>query len=601
MLKQKILLHLRSPTSVTLILIAIVLFFCDYNFRWKNEQWKYAVHTDAADYYRYLPTVIIDQHFNEEVANPIKYFVGTAIMYAPFFFVAIVVSFIAGLPVDGYSLLFPVFISIGTLFYLMFGLHFFSKFLKFYIKRYWVICVVLVSIAFGTTAYYYTVNSPGWAHIVAFALICFLLYNFKKIIVDFNKTSIIAIISAGSFLFFVRPTDVVIFLIAPFLATDLSSFWGILKNVLKEKKAIFIGVFLALIPMACQLGIYKVYKGEFFVWSYTKEGFDFLHPEIMKVLFSYTKGFFVYTPICFLALFGLLRLYKTNHFLFIGVSIYILINIYIISSWWCWNYGYSFGPRAFIEHYPLFFLLLALLLDVKSKIQKLLVLIFIFLFTLLNLFQIYQTLHGILDQDLKTDRKGYWDVFLSMDKGYSGKFYRLPVDESKENIVKSLSFFNDAEKVDTTWLNPNASSVDKAHSGTHASKVGKDNWYSLGLRKNLGEIPYSKNTLIRVSAWFFLPKKGSNSYFTFSFVANGKSLNFNPFQLDGYTQNFNQWEHHVFELYMPKLTKRFEQDPTTLVEFYYFNNSEIDCYIDDLTIEFIEFKTMDRVLDLSWK
>ena len=203
MLKQKILLHLRSPTSVTLILIAIVLFFCDYNFRWKNEQWKYAVHTDAADYYRYLPTVIIDQHFNEEVANPIKYFVGTAIMYAPFFFVAIVVSFIAGLPVDGYSLLFPVFISIGTLFYLMFGLHFFSKFLKFYIKRYWVICVVLVSIAFGTTAYYYTVNSPGWAHIVAFALICFLLYNFKKIIVDFNKISIIAIISAGSFLFFV--------------------------------------------------------------------------------------------------------------------------------------------------------------------------------------------------------------------------------------------------------------------------------------------------------------------------------------------------------------------------------------------------------------
>jgi hypothetical protein len=37
------------------------------------------------------------------------------------------------------------------------------------------------------------------------------------------------------------------------------------------------------------------------------------------------------------------------------------------------------------------------------------------------------------------------------------------------------------------------------------------------------------------------------------------------------------------------------------VEFYYFNNSEIDCYIDDLNIEFIEFKTMDRVLDLSWE
>jgi hypothetical protein len=107
--------------------------------------------------------------------------------------------------------------------------------------------------------------------------------------------------------------------------------------------------------------------------------------------------------------------------------------------------------------------------------------------------------------------------------------------------------------------------------------------------------------LIRISGWFYVPKKGSRSYLAISFVANGRSLSFSPFDLDGYTQKFDGWEYHIFEIYMPKFQEKIEKDPATQLEFYYFNNSEMPCYVDDLNIELIEFKKLDRVLDLSWE
>jgi hypothetical protein len=594
---------MKSPVSITLIFLSVVLLTSAYHLTWKNGQWKNAVHTDAVSYYRYLPMIFIDQELDDPEDNPtvIKYFIGTAFLYLPFFFLACAASFVFGLPVDGYSMLFPVFISIGTIFYLILGLRFLSKFLAYYFVRSWIICTLLCGITFGTVAFFYTVNAPGWAHIVAFGLICFLLYHLKKLTVDFNKASIIAILAGSSLLFFTRPTDIIILIVAPFLAKDFNSFILLLKKVFSEKKVVFIGLFLAALPMVCQLLMYKAYTGQFFFWSYTKEKFDFFHPKIMKVLFGYAKGFFVYTPICFLALFGLFHLYKTNRYLFVGITLYLSLNIYIISSWWCWNYGCIYGPRAFVEHLPLFFLLLGFLLDSKNKFLKGGIITSIVLLSMLNLFQIYQAVTGILDQDCRTDAKGYWDVFLRTDRGSSGKFFRLPLDERNENVVSRSSWFNDMERTDSTWLNPGSIVSGKAYSGAHASKVNSAGNFSVGLRKKLKEIPYNKNVFIRASGWFYVPQPGSKSYFTIAFAANENCFKFITSNLDGYLQHYGTWEYHVFEMYMPKLPPKAEQDPDTRVEFYYYNNSDMDCYVDDLNIEFIQFKKMDRVLDISWE
>jgi hypothetical protein len=594
---------MKSPVSITLIILTFVLLVSAYHFTWKNEQWKNAVHTDAVSYYRYLPMLFINQELDDQTDNPtvIKYFIGTAFMYLPFFFLACAVSFLAGLPVDGYSMLFPVFISIGTIFYMIAGLRFLSKFLAFYFARSWIICTLMCAVTFGTVAFFYTVNAPGWAHIVAFFLVCFLLYHLKKLTFTFNKASIIAILVSSSLLFFTRPTDILILIVAPFLAADFQSFSALLKKVFSERKTLLLGFLFAAVPMICQLSIYKAYTGEFFFWSYTKEGFDFLHPNFMKVLLGYEKGFFVYTPICFLALFGLFRLFKINRYLFVGIVLYMSLNIYVISSWWCWNYGCIYGPRAFVEHYPLFFLLLGFLLDVKNKILRHAMLTGIAFLSFLNLFQIHQAVMGILDQDFRTDAKGYWDVFLRTDRGSSGKFYKIPLDESKENIISNTTWFCDMEGKDDTWKRLNTIVSERSHSGTHASKVNAEHSFSVGLNKKLTEVPYNKNVYIRASGWFYVTKPGSNSYFTISFDRNRNSFKFITSKLDGQLHQYGNWEYHIFELYMPKLSEAEEKDPTTQIGFYYYNNSTIDCYIDDLRVEFIQFKKLDRVLDISWE
>lgn len=599
---RKYFTKLKSPFFITLILISFTLIFSDYHFRWKNEQWKGAVNTDAYFYYHYLPSVFITHHLDtpEQNSKTIKYFIGTAIFEAPFFALACFFSFLLHYPIDGYSILFPFFISLATLFYLLWGLYFFGKFLRFYFIPEWIICVATFALAFCTNIFYNTVVAPGWCHIIAFGLVCFLLYHIKKLFVWFNTRSLLFIIATTSFLFFVRPTDVLILLIAPFLAEGKTNLRETLKNIIAKKRTIGIGLLIATIPLLCQILIYKVSTGHFFVWSYTGEGFHFLNPEIKNVLFSYSKGLFVYTPICFLSLFGLIGVHKINRFLFSGIIITLAINAYVISSWWCWNFGYSFGARAFIEQFPIYFLLFAFLLTtINKKILKISIFSVIMLLAFLNLFQTYQAERGILDKDFKTNAKGYWNVFLKT-RGCSEKYFRFPVDSSKSNMEREMVWFNDMEKKDDTWINQPTITNENVHSGKYSSKVNSQSNYSVGLIKKINEIPFSKNVLIRVSGWFCLTGKGSNSFFAINFAKGGKGINFNTFFLDERMEEYGKWEYQTFEMYMPNLNYYKTNLADTQIEFYCFNNSEVNCFVDDLDIEIIEYKKLERLLDISW-
>ncbi len=595
--------RLTSSFNITLLLICFSLLYSDYTYRLKGDQWKYAVNTDAYYYYRYLPSIFINHHLDSEKENPrvIKYFIGTPLMELPFFGMAYFTSYFANEPLDGYSKWFPIFISFATLFYLLWGIYFFGKFLRQFEVKEWIICTVSLSMVFCTNIFYYAVFAPGWCHIIAFGLVCFLLYHLKKIFIEFNKRSLIYIIVASSFLFFVRPTDAIVLLIAPFLAKDKSNLLDIVRRSIQEKKTIFVALLFAAIPAVCQLGIYKAHTDHFFVWSYTKEGFNFLKPEIVNVLFSYSKGFFVYAPICFLALFGFRNVYKQNTFLFGGILIYLLVNIYIISSWWCWNYGYSLGNRAFVEHLPIFFLLLAFLLSTKNIFVRILIILLIMFFGYVSVFQTFQSEHGILDKDYRTDAKGYWNVFLNNKRDNSGKYFRFPVEENKENVISRQEYFNDLERIDTAWINTSTGSDELAHSGKFSSKVNKDASFSIGMKKKFGEFPYNRNVLIRVSGWFYISQKGSNSFFAISFTNKGKSIDYCTYKMDGYMDNFGKWENKVFEIYMPKFSEEQEREKGNQIEFYLYNDSDKNCYVDDLKIEFIEFKHLDRLLDIDWE
>ncbi len=106
-------------------------------------------------------------------------------------------------------------------------------------------------------------------------------------------------------------------------------------------------------------------------YTYGDEGFFFSRPALLKGLFSWRKGWLLYTPMMALALTGFVFLKKRIPQAFWPLLIFTFANIWIITSWWSWWYGGSLGMRPMIDSYALLALPLAAfisgLLEKKKK------------------------------------------------------------------------------------------------------------------------------------------------------------------------------------------------------------------------------------------
>ena len=139
----------------------------------------------------------------------------------------------------------------------------------------------------------------------------------------------------------------------PELKIKFKLFYGKRKHII----ALLIVFILLFIP---QFIYWKYITGHWVYFSYKNESegnriesFYFLRPHIIDGFLSFRKGWLIYTPIMIFGLGGIfIAVYKRFEFA-LAVSIFTLINIYVILSWWCWWYGGGFGLRAFIDSYAL--------------------------------------------------------------------------------------------------------------------------------------------------------------------------------------------------------------------------------------------------------
>ena len=284
---------------------------------------------DGNGYYAYLPAFFIyhDLHFGffDEIAsregyenmafeyrydyegNIInKYYAGTAIAQAPFFLAAHLLSFIMGEPMDGYSLYYLVFINIASLFYLMASLILINKILHLYKIQPLNRAISLVTLVFGTNLFYYSVYEPSMSHVYSLAFVSLFVYSIVSYFHSYeNKYIFISALSLG-IIALIRPANVLVVTAIPFLAGD----WQTLKrgaaHIITRPASILFSLLLLLIPILTQFVIYKIQTGHFWVYSYGEERFYFNQPHIIKMLFSYRKGLFIYTPLWFFSLGGLI-------------------------------------------------------------------------------------------------------------------------------------------------------------------------------------------------------------------------------------------------------------------------------------------------------
>jgi hypothetical protein len=214
----------------------------------------------------------------------------------------------------------------------------------------------------------------------------------------------------------IRPVNGVILLSIPFLAGGSSSLKSGLNYFLEKKRRYIAGILLSLFILSIQAIIYKISTGHFLVDSYGAEKFNFLHPHMIDILFSYKKGLFLYSPILLLALTGGYFLWTRCKFEFYTLFSFLLILTYLLSSWWNWWYGGSFSSRVYLEYIPFFSILLGL--SLKSIHKRLLFKGFVSLiFVLIVICQIqtFQYRYYHIHWENMTKEK-YWDVFLRVDK-----------------------------------------------------------------------------------------------------------------------------------------------------------------------------------------
>jgi hypothetical protein len=101
--------------------------------------------------------------------------------------------------------------------------------------------------------------------------------------------------------------------------------------------------------------LYKWITGRWLVSSYSAVGggFTFGSPHLMGVLFSTQKGLFFWSPVLLLAVLGTALAKGWTRGLVVPVSIVFLADTYLVASWNFWQFGATFGHRAFTDGFGL--------------------------------------------------------------------------------------------------------------------------------------------------------------------------------------------------------------------------------------------------------
>jgi hypothetical protein len=377
-------------------------------------------------------------YYYEEPSDDIrvmKMTMGLSIMYSPFFFAAHSLAEKIGYDADGFSVPYAFAILMSCVFYLAMGFLFLRTVLLKHFKDK-IVAITLLIIGVATNLLWYATMEAPMSHGYSFALFCVFLFLVEKW-QERQKwvTSIFLGLTTG-LITLVRPTNGVIAIIFLFYnITNLKDIKTRMQLFLKNYWKIIVMIICAFSVFIPQLLYWKSVTGEWLYYSYgDNERFFFNDPKILSVLFSFKKGWFIYTPTMLFAVIGIGMLWKTNKKYFYSILLFFIVNLYIVSSWWCWWYGGGFGMRALIESYAILAIPLAAFLTWAAK-QKLRMRIPLYIIvaaiSLQSIFHAIQYHYGAIHWAWMT-KEAYIDSFwrVKPSKEFYSLLYQLDPEEA---------------------------------------------------------------------------------------------------------------------------------------------------------------------------
>lgn len=601
----------KSALVVFLICIALILFRIiippDYILSW--DVFGYYLYLPAKFIYhnlsltdqswlqaliqKYEPTTTLYQAQMVENGNwAIKYPMGLAIIFAPFFLIGHTIASLTGYAADGLSLPYQYSIATGGMIYAIIGLIYFRKILlNFFSEK--VSIIVLILIVAGTNYFQLTAfDGTLLSHNFLFTFYAMLIwYTIKWHENPKLSTSIFIGVLCG-IMTLIRPSEMVCIII-PLLwniknKKTLAEKFSLLKKHYIKILVAVLALFLICLP---QLIYWKIITGHFLYYSYNNpgEGFEFLSPYLIKFLFSFRKGWLIYTPLMIFALVGFINLYRKKRELFPAILTFFCISLYLISSWSCWWYaGGSYSSRSLVPAYTLLALPLGFLIEdiLQKKNLKIVFFIIVTLLTILNLFQTWQFENNIIPRDRVT-MKYYFATFgktyttkedeklLMVERGLDGK---MKLNNANDYTKRSLCNF-DFENRDNTG--------DISHSGKYGFKMDSVTSYSPGIDIMYKDITKKDHAWIRAGVWVYIPMNYSEELplLTLTFHHKNKTYEYKTFEILPDKLLLGDWNYITADYLTPEV--RWVEDN---LKVYIWHRGKNTIYIDDLVIDVYEPK-----------
>jgi len=411
----------------------------------------------------------------------IKYPMGLAMVWSPWFMACHMIAGATGQPQDGYSVPYDRSIRIGVWIYLLLGLLALRAVLRHRFSE-WITAFTLLLLFTATNLIDQATMGMAMPHLPLFCLYAGIIWATLCWTADrsFGKALVLAVLMGLAML--IRPSEG-LSLLLPFLwcgEEEVSSPFTRAWRLRKQWAAIAIVMFVIGLP---QFIYWKAATGHWILDTYNNsgEGFDLLTPHTWPFLFGFRKGWYIYTPLMLLATAGIFLLRKQWREAYLPILVFFLLNLYLLSSWTCWWYADSFGSRAMVGSYAVMALPLAAVLHWAkngSMLRRAGMVALLAAFTLLNLFQYWQFKQGIIDPSRmtraayaasfgRTEKPGNLEDLLLVRRSYSGdqgipdtaRYVSTPLPEISAQLPKADTMFFDTAK----GITRSAYRLDKDH------------------------------------------------------------------------------------------------------------------------------------------
>jgi hypothetical protein len=342
---------------------------------------------------------------------------GTAILSAPFFAVAHLLTRWSNLSRDGFSLYYQHGAALAGVTYLIGGLIALKRALLGWFSP-GVVLATLVAVTWGTDLFHYGTYDPTFSHVYAFALTSLLLLIVPRWFDAPSMGRSVLLGAVVALVILVRHVNVLI--IVGFACYGLNSAAAIRRRlswITEHAHEVVTTAVTSVLLLAPLVMFYRRSTGHWLASPYgATRTFDFTSPHLFGVLFSSTKGLFFWSPVLLVAVAGFFLLRRRLPEMIAPIVILLPPFVYLVSSWFDWQFGASFGHRAFVDVLPFFAVGLAACFDrVKGTRASIAVAAVVCVAVALSVAQMIKYWIGVLPQH-DTTWGQYVDVFLRFSR-----------------------------------------------------------------------------------------------------------------------------------------------------------------------------------------